>query len=192
MCSVLAAWSRKTFIRVGSRDVDLTARGAAVGRVDRVGFRKHTPSPGTPGEGGGEGLRDLRFEISDLRFQIPDPHPDPHPEYRERKKAASPAPMTVTRTYIRAVGFFRDDARKIWLSAVLIILSTSAAMLQPFPLMIMVLAVLGDAGVLDPLDLPAVLPLRAGKRRPADRSAWQSSLSCSASCRNRSRCGRGR
>lgn len=51
--------------------------------------------------------------------------------------------MTITRTYIRAIGFFRDDVAKIWLSAVLILLSTLAAMLQPFPLMIMIRAVLG-------------------------------------------------
>ena len=41
-------------------------------------------------------------------------------------------------------GFFREDARKIVLSAVLIVLSTLAAMAQPFPLMIMVDSVLAE------------------------------------------------
>ena len=52
--------------------------------------------------------------------------------------------MTVTRVYTRAAGFFREDARKIVLSAVLIVLSTLAAMAQPFPLMIMVDSVLAE------------------------------------------------
>jgi ABC-type multidrug transport system fused ATPase/permease subunit len=51
--------------------------------------------------------------------------------------------MTVTQTYVRAFAFFRDDAARIVLSAVLIVLSTLAAMLQPFPLMILVDSVLG-------------------------------------------------
>ena len=44
-----------------------------------------SPSPGTPGEGRGEGS--LTSGISDLRFQISDlkgPHPNPLPAYRER------------------------------------------------------------------------------------------------------------
>ena len=51
--------------------------------------------------------------------------------------------MSVTRVYTRAFAFFRDDAGKITLSAVLIVLSTLAAMLQPFPLMILVDSVVG-------------------------------------------------
>jgi len=51
--------------------------------------------------------------------------------------------MSVTRVYRRAFGFFREDAGKIALSALLILLSTLAAMLQPFPLMILVRSVLG-------------------------------------------------
>ena len=51
--------------------------------------------------------------------------------------------MSVTRIYIRAAEFFREDAGKIALSAVLIVLSTLAAMLQPFPLMILVDSVIG-------------------------------------------------
>jgi 16S rRNA (uracil1498-N3)-methyltransferase len=43
-----------------------------------------TPSPGTPGEGWGEGL---------LRNATQDPHPDPLPEYRERGKEAPPSRM---------------------------------------------------------------------------------------------------
>src|SRR5688572_18883107 len=38
------------------------------------------PSPGTPGEGGGEGS--VQSEISDLKLQ--NPHPNPLPAYRER------------------------------------------------------------------------------------------------------------
>ena len=52
------------------------------------------------------------------------------------------APMTVTRIYKRAFGYFREDAGKITLSAVLIVLSTLAAMLQPFPLMLLVNSVM--------------------------------------------------
>ena len=52
-------------------------------------------------------------------------------------------PLSVTRVYTRAFGFFREDAAKIVLSAVLIVLSTLAAMLQPFPLMILVDSVVG-------------------------------------------------
>jgi hypothetical protein len=54
---------------------------------DRAGTFKAispiTPSPGTPGEGRGEGLQ---FEISNLKFETTDcPHPNPPPEYRERE-----------------------------------------------------------------------------------------------------------
>src|SRR4051794_30923809 len=55
------------------------------------------------------------------------------------------ASMSVTRVYKRAFGFFRDDAGKMGLSAVLILLSTLAAMAQPFPLAILIRCVLGDA-----------------------------------------------
>ena len=44
-----------------------------------------------------------------------------------------PQPMTATRAYVRAMDFFRDDAGKIGLSAVLIVLSSLASLLQPFP-----------------------------------------------------------
>jgi hypothetical protein len=51
---------------------------------DRAGTIKAissiSPSPGMPGEGGSVG-----FAISDLKFQIEDPHPNPPPEYRERE-----------------------------------------------------------------------------------------------------------
>src|SRR5436305_13094715 len=40
----------------------------------------HTPSPGTPGEGGGEGLRRAASRDG--------PHPNPLPEYREREPEA--------------------------------------------------------------------------------------------------------
>jgi ABC-type multidrug transport system fused ATPase/permease subunit len=50
--------------------------------------------------------------------------------------------MTVTRAYVRAMGFFRDDAGKIGLSAMLIVLSSLAGLLQPFPIMILLGAVL--------------------------------------------------
>ena len=50
--------------------------------------------------------------------------------------------MTVTRAYTRAMGFFRDDAGKIGLSAALIVLSSLAGLLQPFPIMILLGAVL--------------------------------------------------
>src|SRR5688500_3241853 len=54
------------------------------------------------------------------------------------------APMTVTRIYKRAFAYFREDAGKIALSAVLIVLSTLAAMLQPFPLMLLVNSVMDN------------------------------------------------
>ena len=47
-------------------------------------FQLITPSPGTPGEGWGEGP---------LRQATQDPHPDPLPEYRERGKEAPPSRM---------------------------------------------------------------------------------------------------
>ena len=55
-------------------------------------------------------------------------------------------PMTLTRIYTRAFGFFRDDVGKMGLSAVLILLSTCAAMAQPFPLAILIRSVLADGG----------------------------------------------
>ena len=62
---------------------------------------------------------------------------------RRRKTSPRRHPLSVTRIYTRAFAFFRDDAGKIALSAVLIVLSTLAAMLQPFPLMILVDSVVG-------------------------------------------------
>jgi ATP-binding cassette, subfamily B, bacterial len=53
-------------------------------------------------------------------------------------------PMTATRAYVRAMGFFYEDVGKIALSAVLIILSSLASLLQPFPIMILLDAVLSD------------------------------------------------
>src|SRR4051812_18504888 len=53
------------------------------------GFRNHqSPSPGTPGEGRGEGsaIWNLKSQISDE-----DPHPNPLPEYRERGLRSSGA-----------------------------------------------------------------------------------------------------
>ena len=50
--------------------------------------------------------------------------------------------MTVTRAYTRAMSFFREDAGKMGLSAVLIVLSSLAGLLQPFPIMILLGAVL--------------------------------------------------
>src|SRR6267154_1812427 len=47
-----------------------------------------TPSPGTPGEGWGEGDSDLRNAL-DVRNH---PHPDPLPEHRERGQEI-PRPM---------------------------------------------------------------------------------------------------
>jgi 16S rRNA (uracil1498-N3)-methyltransferase len=47
-------------------------------------FQLITPSPGTPGEGWGEGP---------LRQATQDPHPDPLPEYRERGKGAAASRM---------------------------------------------------------------------------------------------------
>jgi len=55
-----------------------------------------------------------------------------------------PAPMTATRAYVRAMQFFREDSAKIALSAVLIVLSSLASLLQPFPIMILLDAVLSD------------------------------------------------
>jgi ABC-type multidrug transport system fused ATPase/permease subunit len=55
-----------------------------------------------------------------------------------------PQPMTATRAYVRAMDFFREDAGKIGLSAVLIVLSSLASLLQPFPIMILLDAVLSD------------------------------------------------
>jgi ABC-type multidrug transport system fused ATPase/permease subunit len=52
--------------------------------------------------------------------------------------------MSVTRVYRRAFAYFREDVGKMVLSAVLILLSTLAAMLQPFPLMILVDSVVGN------------------------------------------------
>jgi S-adenosylmethionine:tRNA ribosyltransferase-isomerase len=50
-------------------------------------LKSATPSPGTPGEGRGEGLQS---EISNLRSQIENaPHPNPLPEYRERGQELS-------------------------------------------------------------------------------------------------------
>jgi DNA mismatch repair protein MutL len=43
-----------------------------------------SPSPGTPGEGGGESL--LKSEISDFKSENSDPHPNPLPVYREREQ----------------------------------------------------------------------------------------------------------
>jgi hypothetical protein len=43
-------------------------------------FGKRSPSPGTPGEGGGEG----DFEPKTARDILKPPHPNPLPEYRER------------------------------------------------------------------------------------------------------------
>jgi hypothetical protein len=43
--------------------------------------RELTPSPGTPGEGGGEGSAE---SLIDSRMQQ-NPHPNPLPEYRERE-----------------------------------------------------------------------------------------------------------
>jgi ATP-binding cassette subfamily B protein len=51
--------------------------------------------------------------------------------------------MTVTRIYQRAFTFFREDIATMVLSAVLILFSTLAAMLQPFPLAILIRSVLG-------------------------------------------------
>src|SRR3954464_15892245 len=53
-------------------------------------------------------------------------------------------PMTATRAYVRAMHFFREDRAKIVLSAVLIVLSSLASLLQPFPIMILLDAVLSD------------------------------------------------
>ena len=53
-------------------------------------------------------------------------------------------PMTATRAYARAMGFFRPDRAKIALSAVLIVLSSLASLLQPFPIMILLDAVLAE------------------------------------------------
>ena len=55
-------------------------------------LRKHgalSPSPGTPGEGRGEGLSDSRstFEVVSIASN---PHPNPPPEYRERGQILSP------------------------------------------------------------------------------------------------------
>ena len=50
--------------------------------------------------------------------------------------------MSVVHIYRRAFGFFREDGGKIALSAVLILFSTLAAMLQPFPLAILIRSVL--------------------------------------------------
>src|SRR5687767_12220835 len=55
-----------------------------------------------------------------------------------------PGPMTATRAYYRAMDFFRPDGAKIALSAVLIVLSSLASLLQPFPIMILLDAVLSD------------------------------------------------
>jgi ABC-type multidrug transport system fused ATPase/permease subunit len=55
-----------------------------------------------------------------------------------------PPPMTLTQIYRRAFGFFRDDLGKMGLSAVLILFSTLAAMLQPFPLAILIRSILDD------------------------------------------------
>ena len=52
--------------------------------------------------------------------------------------------MSVTRIYIRAFEFFRDDLGKMGVSAVLILLSTLAAMAQPFPLAILIRTILKD------------------------------------------------
>src|SRR5215213_2615735 len=51
-------------------------------------------------------------------------------------------PMTATRAYRRAMDFFRADRGKIILSAVLIVFSSLASLLQPFPIMILLDAVL--------------------------------------------------
>src|SRR3712207_2030105 len=50
--------------------------------------------------------------------------------------------MTATQAYVRAMSFFREDARKIALSAVLILLTSLASLLQPFPIAILLGAVL--------------------------------------------------
>ena len=52
--------------------------------------------------------------------------------------------MTATQAYYRAMDFFRPDGAKIALSAVLIVLSSLASLLQPFPIMILLDAVLSD------------------------------------------------
>jgi sodium transport system ATP-binding protein len=62
---------------------------ALVGSAEGSSGRTSSPSPGTPGEGRGEGVRS---EIPDLRSPIPDPHPNPLPEYRARENEASAAP----------------------------------------------------------------------------------------------------
>jgi Zn2+/Cd2+-exporting ATPase len=54
----------------------------AVGRLEMM--PRHSPSPGTPGEGGGEGSIPI---ARTLHFQE-NPHPNPLPEYRERGQSA--------------------------------------------------------------------------------------------------------
>ncbi len=60
----------------------------------------HTPSPGTPGEGGGEGPRSYG----------PDPHPSPLPEYRARGPEADSARSFLSEQHARTVGPGRPNA----------------------------------------------------------------------------------
>ena len=66
----------KTLVIV-THDPKVAAHAAQVLHLEkgRLMERVLTPSPGTPGEGGGEGLVPVKKE---------DPHPNPVPEYRER------------------------------------------------------------------------------------------------------------
>jgi ATP-dependent helicase/nuclease subunit A len=50
--------------------------------------RASSPSPGTPGEGWGEGLPN-EHRLSREQSHAANPHPDPLPEYREREKVGS-------------------------------------------------------------------------------------------------------
>ncbi len=59
-----------------------------------------TPSPGTPGEGGGEGL---------LQF-LPNPHPSPLPEYRARGPEGGPAGLHLS-DWCRGQGSEADPTR---------------------------------------------------------------------------------
>jgi len=63
--------------------------GPAVPAENSLPGTRHTPSPGTPGEGGGEGA---------VPVETPDPHPNPLAEYRARGPEETSAQVTPIRS----------------------------------------------------------------------------------------------
>ena len=73
----------------------LSAEGRGCAEISllaiEVGVPAHSPSPGNPGEGWGEGLK--KIESSGARNVLEGPHPNPLPEYRERGPRGSMRPF---------------------------------------------------------------------------------------------------